>query len=96
MKKVKIMLLSLLVLAVAGGAMAFKTRFLSNYCVTLAQQDINGNFFCNPNPPSCRLSISVTTTIDITLIPLCTTAKPVTGCTGVTSCTIKSSLKKDF
>ncbi len=34
MKRVKLMLLSLLVLGVVGGAMAFKARFSASYCTT--------------------------------------------------------------
>jgi hypothetical protein len=34
MKKLKIMLLSLALFAVVGGALAFKARFTTDYCVT--------------------------------------------------------------
>lgn len=42
MKKIKIMLMSLLILAVAGGALAFKAKFSKEYCTTLAKTTVQG------------------------------------------------------
>jgi hypothetical protein len=47
MKKVKIMLLSLAVLAVVGGALAFKAKNFSQlYCIGTTDQLINPNGTC--------------------------------------------------
>lgn len=59
MKKVKILLMSLLVFAVVGGALAFKvkSKFVLSYCTTLAR--INGGaFFCTDDiggPLACTI-----------------------------------------
>ncbi len=45
MKKIKIMLLSLLVLGVVGGAMAFKAKFYSVLCTTPVRI-VNGVHVC--------------------------------------------------
>jgi len=53
MKKLKIMLLSLALFAVVGGALAFKAKFLVNYCTTdipgggLTCADVNCPIFTN-------------------------------------------------
>lgn len=77
MKRIKIMLMSLLVFAVAGGALSFKVKFMECYCTTLARQVgqsfvctyVNGqNLFC-PNPALNR-------TLTNQGIPVCTTPCP--------------------
>ena len=42
MKKLKIMLLSFALLAVVGGALAFKAKFITPYCTAA----VNGNGLC--------------------------------------------------
>jgi len=82
MKKVKIMLLSLLVLAVAGGAMAFNAKFSNSFC-TIAT--VNG--VCPTNPSSCPIvkKVKLTTAIGT---PVCYTSDLGAGnCAGITSCT---------
>jgi hypothetical protein len=50
MKKLKIMLLSLALFAVVGGALAFKAKFSRDFCVT----EVTGSAICSeqvcPNP----------------------------------------------
>jgi hypothetical protein len=66
MKRVKLMLLSLTVLAVVGGALAFNVRGAINYCT--AKPDTNGN--C---PATC-INFNVTGGAIDTSVPLvCTT-----------------------
>ena len=47
MKKLKIMLLSLALFAVIGGALAFKAKYTSAYCTRLAIQDAFGVSTCS-------------------------------------------------
>lgn len=54
MKKVKIMLMSLLVLAIAGGALAFKAKFLNEYCWA-ATVDVDGIPSCPTNGMNARI-----------------------------------------
>ena len=47
MKNVKMMLLSLALFAVVGGALAFKAKFKTNYCTTTATPGAdNSSLFC--------------------------------------------------
>jgi hypothetical protein len=51
MKKVKIMLLSLTLIAVVGGALAFKVnKFDQNYCTTVPWQE-GSDKYCTYDPP---------------------------------------------
>lgn len=97
MKKVKIMLLSLLVLAVVGGALAFNAnaKFERSYCTTPPWQDASGQLFCTTNPGSCPLLIEKTTTSGIGQL-LCTTTPVGGSCVGVANCTISSKIKTDL
>lgn len=100
MKKVKIMLISLLLLAVVGGTLAFKAKFLTSYCYTSAFYDaIHDTWFCPVDLeagdcPQVNNSTQIggfgTPTIS------CTTARPIGGCAQVTSCTFITTLKRDF
>lgn len=80
MKKVKIMLMSLLVFAVVGGALAFKAKFNTEYCTTLPRVDGSGLYCTNaaganllcPNPALNR-------TITNSGSPVCTTIMPIDG-----------------
>ena len=90
MKKVKIMLLSLLVLAVAGGAMAFKAKRLFAYCTTATVNNV-----CPASPSSCGFINRKTITTDLSITPVCTTATVAGTCTGVTNCVNFTRLKTD-
>jgi len=94
MKKVKIMLLSLLVLAVAGGAMAFNAKFNQSFCTT-ATIDIGGGVAGCPEA------------VDISSCPIITGKKLVTtpgtkvcytnlnnqgNCNNVTTCTVLTTI----
>jgi len=48
MKKVKIMLLSLALFAVVGGALAFKAKFSNDWCLATPYADATG-FYCTHN-----------------------------------------------
>ena len=54
MKKVKIMLLSLALIAVVGGALAFKSKLGSTFCTAPAYGSSSTQFYCDfdtdPNP----------------------------------------------
>jgi hypothetical protein len=51
MKKIKIMLLSLALIAVVGGALAFKvSKFDRNYCTTVPWQE-GSDKYCTFQPP---------------------------------------------
>lgn len=52
MKRVKIMLLSLLVLATVGGVLAFKAKFESDYCSAPAVQQAGGAWVCPAGCPN--------------------------------------------
>jgi hypothetical protein len=78
MKRVKIMLMSLLVLAVVGGALAFKAKFEEDYCTTLAVQTVAGGAFTCNSTNGNRLTCPnyedlVTTTTQGNLNIVCTT-----------------------
>ena len=50
MQKVKMMLLSLALFAVVGGALAFKAKFTNTWCTTDAYQDpVSLTFYCSFN-----------------------------------------------
>jgi hypothetical protein len=65
MKKIKLMLMSLALLAVVGGALAFKARFQNTWCITSAKLSANGLYTC-PAALNCGTSyaINAATTID--------------------------------
>ena len=64
MKKIKFMLLSLAVLAVVGGTLAFKARYLQDWCSTTAAQ-VNQVSTCIVQGAaiSCPLEAKLSTTI---------------------------------
>ena len=105
MKKIKIMLLSLALFAVVGAALAFKARFLTQYCTT--------NIVGSQCPAANACLLTTSTTIAAT-IPVCyTLAKtytiedgsehigcfrnvdPTPGNTVALTCTSTTSLKFD-
>ena len=52
MKKLKMMLLSLALLAIVAGALAFKAIFYDDICVTKAKQNAHGAWTCiDPTDP---------------------------------------------
>ncbi|MCS3800137.1 hypothetical protein [Niastella sp. OAS944] len=92
MKRVKIMLLSLLVLAVAGGAMAFNAKRTTKFC-TIATLS-NGS--CPTSPSSCALYTGQTNaggTGDVVCYTTQLSAQ--NNCSGITSCTTKTTLTTD-
>jgi hypothetical protein len=98
MKKVKIMLLSLALFAVVGGALAFKAKFSNKYCVTFTIKNAQGQPACDlVNPQACAFQDAVTTTAGVGL-RLCTTAtngNAAAPCTGITTCTTLSKIVND-
>ena len=101
MKRVKIMLLSLALFAVVGGALAFKAKFDNTWCTTDAYFAA-GVYYCSFKP----VGIPTTTTIcgqdpiiELTTDPLgvkkvCTTVvDPSLGCN--TTCGVLTSTKLD-
>jgi hypothetical protein len=98
MKKVKIMLLSLALIAVVGGALAFKAKFDTNYC-TITSHPL---WTCTdggvqPLATKCVIdpSINYTTTNDSQFAFYCyTTSNGVDAC-DKQRCPVTSSLKPD-
>jgi hypothetical protein len=102
MKNVKIMLMSLALLAVAGGVLAFKAKFTRKYCTTIAvfsddQQKYTCPIVAPPSGDACPLLAGSTTTVDPGLI-VCTTitngvvASP---CANVVNCNVVTTVKTD-
>ncbi len=81
MKKVKMMLLSLGLFAVVGGALAFKAKYSTSYCTAPTQQGIAcAQKFC-PN------IVANSTTLNAGTQPFVCTALPVDGqCQPNTRC----------
>jgi hypothetical protein len=89
MKKVKIMLLSLALFAVVGGALAFKAKFSESYCKTATIQVAGGGFACAANPGACQLINNSTTIFELPAqTTYCYTLLPVgqINCAGVVDC----------
>jgi hypothetical protein len=87
MKKIKMMLLSLALIAVVGGTLAFKARFLKNYCVTVTSQacDVQTGLKC-PN------LFSRSKPDPLGIAAFCTTTVPSGGCVSTTPCTTDASI----
>ncbi|WP_207513133.1 hypothetical protein [Longitalea luteola] len=66
MKKVKIMLLSLGLLAVVGAALAFKARYSADYCTAASVNNACVNLAC-PNTAFARTTTNSGTTIFCTV-----------------------------
>lgn len=89
MKRVKLMLLSLLVLGVVGGAMAFKVKFSADYCTTPIRiaagvhvcTDAGGAALKCPN-----LIENVTHGVAQQFNVWCTTTAPIAGCNANLNC----------
>lgn len=95
MKKLRIMLLSLVVLAAVGGALAFKAKFDTQYCTTLPIE-VAGQLTCPADIGICKTTLSTTTT-DVNFNKFCTTitnGNPAAPCAG-RSCPNLSRLKND-
>lgn len=50
MKKIKIMMLSLALFAIIGGALAFKAKFDQTFCTNLAYFNASGDYYCTFKP----------------------------------------------
>ncbi|OQP54340.1 hypothetical protein A4H97_22930 [Niastella yeongjuensis] len=77
MKKVKIMLMSMALIAVVGGALAFKAKYTQRYCTTLASPAGFCKDLACPNGP-----FSPSTTGSGSNV-ICTTIVPAGGCLGI-------------
>lgn len=99
MKKVKIMLMSLLLLAVVGGVLAFKAKFSGIYCYTSAIHDsVHNTWYCitELKPGDCLLLNNCTTIGGFgNITTSCVTFVPVGGCAQVTSCTFLKTMRRD-
>lgn len=87
MKRIKFMLLSLALVAVIGGALAFNVKNSNRFCTTLAQDPgtgytciINGAVLKCPN-----LALASTTNTNQGAF-FCTTPEPVGGCNPNLNC----------
>lgn len=88
MKKVKIMLMAILIMAIAGGAIAFKTKFGNAFCTGEPTINlVNGQFTCTDaggNELFCWETVffaATTNVFDPNAILKCTTAlDPVLEC----------------
>jgi hypothetical protein len=94
MKKVKIMLMSMAVLAIIGGALAFKARFTQTYC-TLTAIPVIGGTYTFDGTKKCVEIKNVTTTTD-ELNPVFYTVKPAVTCGNIAvTCTTFAYTKAD-
>ena len=100
MKKVKIMLLSLALIAVVGGALAFKVKIGSTkFCTGTVYVTAGGNTCSIPDPdfPSQRLTIQCQAAYDLTSATLgnqfviCTTPTNNSANCGQLECTTSAS-----
>ena len=81
MKKLKIMLLSLALFAVVGGALAFKARYSRNWCV------VQTTDACDAAGLKCPIaSQQFDINTNATDKPFCTTLVPQGGCKATTPC----------
>ena len=98
MKKFKIMLLSFAILAVVGGALAFKasTKFTFDYCVTNTVPTPLG-FTCPDEIDACLEAPAVkSTNFDQLGVFTCTTLKPQgVDCADITTCNIRTKTTID-
>ena len=93
MKRVKVMLLAIAVIAIAAGTLAFKARYSIHYCTVAANETAFGQYTCtttNPlggnRPLTCNhiaLDRKVTTSF---VVPVCTTLFTVTQPMGDPTC----------
>lgn len=97
MKKIKIMLLSLLLLAVVGGVLAFKAKFVRTYCTTLPIANGSGQLVC-PTTTICPEMLNSTSIGGFgTAVTLCVTQKPFgVNCNQISACTTLVSLKRNI
>jgi hypothetical protein len=87
MKRIKMMLLSLGLFAVVGGALAFKARFQTNYCVT------NTSAACDTQTGlKCPNLFSKSKPDNNGTAAYCTTTVPSGGCVSTTPCTTDASI----
>jgi hypothetical protein len=96
MKKIKIMLLSLVLLAVTGGILGSKAKFTHKYCTTNPIV-VNGIPTCPFPPQACELLPNVTTT-NFNGVRVClteTNGNASTPCLGVTNCTTLRKIIND-
>ncbi|SEP29915.1 hypothetical protein SAMN05660816_05123 [Niastella yeongjuensis] len=77
MKKVKLMLMSLALIAVVGAALAFKAKYSQRYCTTLAQPNIPCRDLLCPNGPFTPSTLGTGPNA------ICTAIVPAGGCFGV-------------
>lgn len=95
MKRVKIMLMSFALLAVVAGALAFKAKFVSDYCTTTAVQNAQGQFTC-PAGNLCTTTPMLSrqeATIGGTLF--CTTPVPAGGNCRQVQCPNRKFIESD-
>jgi hypothetical protein len=99
MKKIKIMLLSLALFAVVGGALAFKAKFNKTYCTTLSIANPAGGFFCPDAADKVCVQLDNYSTQVILNKPTttyCYTEKPFgIACDAITTCDFITTLTKD-
>ncbi|WP_315815279.1 hypothetical protein [Paraflavitalea speifideaquila] len=81
MKKLKIMLMSLALFAIVGGALAFKAKFVTDFCTTTP--GIAGNCPSGLKCPNLRIDQAITDQGGVG--PFCT-AIPPNGCNPNTPC----------
>ena len=89
MKKVKMMLLSLSLVAVVGGALAFKATYTTPFCTAALPENEICDIAC-PNP------VASTSTSNVQFPVVCTAnPAPGGGCSGV-QCVASTRLKSDL
>lgn len=89
MKRIKVMLMSMLLLAVVGGALAFKAKFDKSFCTTTPAAGNTCPNLCLPTP------LANTTTTIVGGVALCTTLVPGGGDCARVACPNWNRLKGD-
>jgi hypothetical protein len=87
MKKVKVMLLSLAMLAVVGGALAFKAKYSDDFCYTTAHI-VNGAYTCVVSNVKlkCPTFTDISTIDAVGPLTSCTTTPFEGGCSEDLTC----------
>lgn len=102
MKRIKIMLLSIALLAVVGGALAFKAKFNTSYCYTTSTFVEGEGFTCLTSVELEELGRFCSTTTQLTTLGVVipeftcyTETIPGIPCNQRTDCSIYISTKTD-
>jgi hypothetical protein len=105
MKKIKIMLLSLALFAIVGGALAFKAKFNKSFCTTDAYYNPAIGYYCSFKPaglqtvyakcPNEIFNMTYITNVDPLLRSVCVTSLVNGTCPVTVTCSISATIMPD-